>query len=56
MALVTLNDPPEVPRKSLVKAGVLLAIRPVQREPGAPSLDDFVPPAGAPENEEAGGE
>lgn len=51
MALVTLNDPPEVHRKFLVKAGVLLVIRQGQREPGDPTLDIFVPPAGAPESE-----
>jgi hypothetical protein len=45
MALVTLNDPPEVPRKSRVKAGVLLVVRERYREPGAPSLDDFAPPS-----------
>ena len=43
MALVTLNDPPEVPRKSRVKAGVLLVVRERPREPGAPSFDDFAP-------------
>lgn len=56
MALVTLNDPPEVQRKMQVKGGVVLAVRPKQREPGAPSLDDFVASPGSAEREVRVGE
>jgi hypothetical protein len=51
MALVTLNDLPEVPRKLHVKAGVLLVVRELHREPGTPSLDDFAPLPGPADGE-----
>lgn len=54
MALVTLNDPPELNRKQQVKAGVLLAIRPVQGEPGVTSLADSASPPGSADQQDDG--
>jgi len=56
MALVVLNGLPEVERRLQAKGGVLLVIREVHRQVGVPSLDDFVDPVGAQDDEMEQGE